>query len=110
MGPPVEGDHLSTGRAHSRYSHWWRADLLDLLFLRDGEEVKGAYMKSNLRGSIKGKITDGVLHFRWSEENSRRCKSRSQGDAFRGTWGVGEAEQGAGEFMGKRQKKENTGR
>jgi IrrE N-terminal-like domain len=86
------------------------SDEIDLLLLRDGDGVRDAYMKSNVSGSIEGKITDEVLHFTWTEGNARgRGQAESQGDTFRGTWGVGEAEQGAGEFNANRQKKQSTG-
>jgi hypothetical protein len=50
-----------------------------------------------------------VLHFTWSEGNAHGGgKAETQGDAFHGTWGVGEAEQGAGEFLAERQKKESA--
>jgi hypothetical protein len=86
-------------------------DEIDLLLQRDGDEVRGAYMKPNVSGSIEGKVTDGVLHFTWTEGNAQgRGLAESQGDTLRGTWGVGEAEQGAGEFSASRQKKQSTGR
>jgi hypothetical protein len=34
--------------------------------------------------------------------------AESQGDTFRGTWGTGGAKQGAGEFIGVRQKRDKT--
>jgi len=87
------------------------SDEIDLLLLRDGDEVRGAYMKSNVRGSIEGKITNRVLDFTWNEGNAQGSgKAESQGDTFHGTWGIGEAKQGAGEFSAERQKKESTGR
>jgi hypothetical protein len=84
-------------------------DEIDLLLTRDGDDVRGAYMKPNMSGSIEGKITDGVLHFSWNEGNAQgRGQAESQGDTLRGTWGAGKAERGAGEFSGNRQKKQST--
>jgi hypothetical protein len=85
-------------------------DEIDLLLLRDGDDVRGAYMKPNVSGSLEGQIRDGVLHFIWSEGSAQgHGKAESRGDSFRGTWGIDEAEQGAGEFTAERQKKESTG-
>jgi hypothetical protein len=86
-------------------------DEIDLLLLRDEDEVIGSYMTANVEGSIKGKIADGVLHFTWSEGDAQgRGKAESQGETLRGTWGIGEADQGAGEFDAVRQKRETPAR
>jgi len=37
-----------------------------------------------------------------------RGLAESQGDTLRGTWGIGEAKKGAGEFGGARQKRDKT--
>ncbi|HZS17154.1 MAG TPA: hypothetical protein VFA51_04395 [Candidatus Udaeobacter sp.] len=84
-------------------------DVIDLLLLRDGDDVRGAYMKQNLSGSLEGKVSGSVLHFTWSEGSAHGGgKAETQADAFHGTWGVGEAEQGGGEFVAERQKKESA--
>jgi hypothetical protein len=86
-------------------------DEIDLLLLRDGDEVRGHYINANVSGSIQGQIKNGVLDFDWSEGNAQgHGKAESRGDTLQGTWGMGKANEGAGEFTGDRQKKESTGR
>jgi hypothetical protein len=63
-------------------------DEIDLLLLRDEDEVIGSYTTANVEGSIKGKIADGVLHFTWSEGDAQgRGKAESQGETLRGYLG-----------------------
>jgi hypothetical protein len=84
-------------------------DAVDLLLLRSGDEVMGGYSNGKVDGFIEGKIIDGVLHFTWREGNSKgRGIARSQGEALRGTWGIGEAEQGGGEWIGVRRKRDSA--
>jgi hypothetical protein len=84
-------------------------DAVDLLLLRSGDEVMGGYSNGKVDGFIQGNVADGVLHFTWSEGDSKgRGIARSQGETLRGTWGAGEAEQGGGEFSGVRQKRDKT--
>jgi hypothetical protein len=86
-------------------------DKVDLLLLRMGNDVTGGYSNGKTNGFIEGEIRDGVLHFTWREGNaSGKGVAQSEGETIRGTWGVGEAEQGGGEWTGTRQKKENTPR
>jgi hypothetical protein len=81
-------------------------DTVDLLLLRTGDEVLGGYSNGKIDGFIQGSIVDGALHFTWREgSSSGRGMAQSQGEAVRGSWGPGEAEQGGGEFSGVRQKK-----
>ena len=45
----------------------------------------------------------------WCEGGlNRHGVAESQGDTLRGTWGIGGAKQGAGEFIGVRQKSDKT--
>jgi hypothetical protein len=86
-------------------------DKVDLLLLRMGEDVTGGYSNGKIDGFVEGDIRDGVLHFTWREGSARgRGVARTQGETIRATWGMGEAEQGGGEWTGVRQKKENTTR
>ena len=87
-------------------------DRVDLLLLRTRDEVIGGYSNGKIDGFIQGEIrNDGVLHFTWREGNGNgKGIAQAQGETLRGTWGLGESEQGAGEFSGVRQKKDSTGR
>jgi hypothetical protein len=86
-------------------------DRMDLLLLRFGKDVNGGYSNGKVDGFIEGDIRDGVLHFTWREGNaSGHGVAHAEGETLRGTWGVGEAEQGAGEFNGLRQKKKDASR
>jgi hypothetical protein len=45
----------------------------------------------------------------WRESSlNRHGVAESQGDTLRGTWGTGGAKQGAGEFIGVRQKRDKA--
>src|SRR5262249_10262117 len=84
-------------------------DTVDLLLLRTGDEVLGGYSNGKINGFIQGRVVDGAFHFTWREGNaSGRGVAQSQGEALRGSWGTGEADQGGGEFSGARQKKGKT--
>jgi hypothetical protein len=86
-------------------------DRVDLLLLRMGKEVNGGYSNGRVDGFIEGEIRDGVLHFTWREGNtSGHGVAQIEGETLRGTWGTGEAEKGAGEFSGLRQKKKDASR
>ena len=86
-------------------------DSVDLLLLRMGKDVNGGYSNGKVNGFIEGDIRDSVLHFTWREGNaSGHGVAQIDGETLRGTWGAGEAEQGAGEFSGLRQKKKDAGR
>jgi len=87
-------------------------DRVDLLLLRTRDEVIGGYSNGKVDGFIQGEIrNDGVLHFTWREGNANgKGIAQAQGETLRGTWGLGESKQGAGEFSGVRQKKDSTGR
>jgi hypothetical protein len=86
-------------------------DRMDLLLMRFGNSVNGGYSNGKVDGFIEGDIRDGALHFTWREGNaSGHGVAQAQGESLRGTWGVGEAEQGAGEFIGLRQKKKDASR
>jgi hypothetical protein len=86
-------------------------DTTDLLLLRSGNEVTGGYSNGKVDGFIEGEIKDGVLHFTWREGSlNGRGVAKSQGETLGGSWGVGEAEKGAGEFSGVRRKKDKTER
>jgi hypothetical protein len=84
---------------------------VDLLLLRfTKNDVNGGYSNGKVDGFIEGDIRDGALHFTWREGTaSGHGVAHADGETLRGTWGVGEAEQGAGEFNGQRQKKERRG-
>jgi hypothetical protein len=86
-------------------------DRVDLLLLRfTKNDVNGGYSNGKVDGFIEGDIRDGALHFTWREGTaSGHGVAHADGETLRGTWGVGEAEQGAGEFKGQRQKKERRG-
>jgi len=82
-------------------------DRMDLLLFRMGNDVTGGYSNGKIDGFIQGDIRDGVLHFTWREGNANgHGVAQAQGETLRGTWGLGESEQGAGEFSAERQKKE----
>jgi hypothetical protein len=82
-------------------------DRMDLLLLRMGDDVTGGYSNGKIDGFIQGDIRDGVLHFTWREGNANgHGVAQAQGETLRGSWGLGESEQGAGEFSAERQKKE----
>jgi hypothetical protein len=82
---------------------------VDLLLMRMGNEVTGGYSNGKVDGFIEGEIKDGVLDFTWREGGlNGHGVAESQGDTLRGTWGSGGAKQGAGEFIGVRQKKDKT--
>jgi hypothetical protein len=82
-------------------------DRVDLLLLRFGNDVNGGYSNGRVEGFIEGEIRDGSLHFKWREGNANgQGVAKAEGEMLRGTWGIGESEQGAGEFTGERQKKE----
>jgi hypothetical protein len=84
-------------------------DKMDLLLLRMGDDVTGGYSNGKIDGFIQGDIRDGVLHFTWREGNANgHGVVEAQGETLRGAWGLGESEQGAGEFSAERQKKERT--
>jgi hypothetical protein len=80
---------------------------VDLLLLRMGNDVNGGYSDGKVDGFMEGEVRDGVLHFKWREGNAKgKGVAKVQGDTLRGTWGLSESEQGAGEFTAERQKKE----
>jgi hypothetical protein len=82
-------------------------DRMDLLLLRFKDDVNGGYSNGKVDGFIEGEIRDGALHFTWREGNaSGHGVAQAEGEILRGTWGIGESEQGAGKFIGQRQKKE----
>ena len=82
-------------------------DRMDLLLLRTGDDITGGYSNGKIDGFIQGDIRNGVLHFSWREGNANgHGVAQAQGETLRGTWGLGESEQGAGEFSAERQKKE----
>jgi hypothetical protein len=82
-------------------------DRMDLLLLRTGDDITGGYSNGKIDGFIQGDIRNGVLHFTWREGNANgHGVAQAQGETLRGTWGLGESEQGAGEFSAERQKKE----
>jgi hypothetical protein len=84
-------------------------DRVDLLLLRMGDEVTGGYSNGKVNGFIEGEIKDGVLQFTWREGDlNGHGVAESQGETLRGTWGIGEAKKGAGEFGGARQKRDKT--
>jgi len=86
-------------------------DTVDLLLLRMGKDVNGGYSNGRVDGFIEGEIRDDVLHFTWREGNATgHGVAQIEGETLRGTWGVGAAEQGAGEFSGLRQKKKDARR
>jgi hypothetical protein len=79
-------------------------DIVDLLLMRSSDDgVMGGYSNAKVHGFIEGKIKDGVLRFTWHEGNTKGSGiAQSEGDTLRGTWGTGDAEQGAGELKGVR--------
>jgi hypothetical protein len=86
-------------------------DRVDLLLLRFGNDVNGGYSNGKLDGFIEGEIRDCTLHFTWREGTaSGHGVAQAQGETLRGTWGTGEAEEGVGEFSGRRQKKKDASR
>ena len=86
-------------------------DRVDLLLLRTGKDVMGGYSNGKIDGFIEGEVRDGVLRFTWREGNANgKGAAQVDGETLRGRWGIGEAEQGGGEWTGVRQKKENITR
>ena len=86
-------------------------DKVDLLLLRMGKDVTGGCSNGKIDGFIEGEVRDGVLHFTWRQGNANgKGVAQADGETLGGTWGVGDAEQGGGEWAGLRQKKENTAR
>jgi hypothetical protein len=86
-------------------------DRVDLLLLRVGKDVTGGYSNGKIDGFIEGEVRDGVLHFTWREGNANsKGAAQVEGETLRGNWGIGEADQGGGEWTGVRQKKENITR
>jgi len=85
-------------------------DTVDLLLLRSSDnQVIGGYSDGKVDGFIQGEIKDGMLHFTWREGTlNGHGVTASEGETLRGTWGAGNAEKGAGEFNGVRQKKEKS--
>src|SRR5438876_65700 len=85
-------------------------DTVDLLLLRSGDDqVMGGYMNGKVDGFIQGDIKDGVLKFTWREGSATgHGIARSQGETLRGTWGTDEADQGGGEWVGVRVKRDTT--
>jgi hypothetical protein len=81
----------------------------DLLLLRNGDEVTGQYASRLLQGSIDGKVEGNVLHFTWTEgETKGRGRLKSEGESLAGTWGSGEREEGVGAWGAVRRKPEKT--
>lgn len=86
-------------------------DTVDLLLLRTGNDITGGYSNGKIDGFIEGKVRDGVLHFSWQEgSNKGKGAAQLEGDTLRGNWGIGEADEGGGQWTGVRQKKENNTR
>jgi hypothetical protein len=86
-------------------------DKVDLLLMRMGQDVIGGYSNGKIDGFVQGEVRDGVLHFTWRQGNANgKGIAKVDGETLRGSWGIGEAEQGEGEWTGVRQKKENTTR
>jgi hypothetical protein len=84
-------------------------DTVDLLLLRSGNEVMGGYSNGKVNGFIEGNIVDGVLQFTWREGNAKgRGLVQTQGETLRGTWGTDDAEQGGGEWVGARLKRDTA--
>jgi hypothetical protein len=80
---------------------------VDLLLLRFGNDVNGGYSNGRVDGFIEGQVRDGTLHFTWREGSANgHGVAKAEGETLRGTWGLAESEQGAGEFNGQRQKKQ----
>ena len=86
-------------------------DKVDLLLLRTGKDVTGGYSNGKIDGFVEGKIHDGTLYFTCREGGaSGKGVAQADGETLRGTWGIGEAEQGGGEWTGVRRKRENITR
>lgn len=84
-----------------------RSDAIDLLLLRNGNEVNGSYANAAAQGTLEGKIADGVLHFRWQEGSAEGSgRMEGEGDKLRATWGEGALEKGAGTWEGARATRE----
>ena len=86
-------------------------DVVDLLLLRNGDQVTGGYSNGKVDGFIEGEVRNGVLHFTWSEGDIKgHGIAESQGDTLRGTWGTDEAQQGGGDWTGVRRKRDTGAR
>ena len=78
-------------------------DELDLLLLRNGDEVLGHYSGAQVEGSIEGKILEGVLRGEWKEAGGEgHATIESAGDNLSATWGSGAQDKGAGTWKGAR--------
>ena len=78
-------------------------DEVDLLLLRNGEEVLGHYSGRNVEGSVEGKISDGVLRCAWEEGTEKgHLTVKAEGDTLSATWGGGEQDKGSGTWQGAR--------
>lgn len=86
-------------------------DTVDLLLMRMGDDVMGGYSNGRINGFVEGKVEGGVLKFTWREGQLKgHGIAKSEGEILRITWGTGDAAEGAGDWSGVRQKKQNTGR
>ena len=83
-------------------------DKMDLLLLRMGDDVTGGYSNGKIDGFIQGTSVMVYCTSHGVKVTRTVTALRKQGDSLRGTWGLGESEQGAGEFSAERQKKERT--
>ena len=98
-----EADFNGLFRMRRKFADGRAAPEVDLLLLRSGDEVTGAYQSGNGHGSIEGKIADGVFRFTWKEGEARgRGQGTSKESQLAGSWGMGEQDSGGGTWEGAR--------
>ena len=78
-------------------------DEVDLLLLRDGDEVTGSYASGAVQGSVAGTVSGNELQLRWEEGPNRgRARLQMSGATLLGSWGKDESDKGAGNWEGAR--------
>ena len=103
----VEEDFQGFFRLRRTFTDGRKVDDADLLLLRNGDEVTGAYSSASGSGSIEGKVAEGVFRFTWKEGDAQGLgRGETKENGMRGTWGNGEQDTGAGTWEGARAKRE----
>lgn len=101
-----EEDFQGFFHARRTFANGSPAAVMDILLLRDGDQVTGSYSTATGQGSIEGTVSDGVLRFAWKEGQSQGlAKLEADGAVVRGTWGNAEKEEGGGGLTGERRKR-----
>lgn len=102
-GDGTDEDFQGLFRVRRTFADGGPGDEVDLLLLRNGDEVAGHYTNAKVDGSFEGKIAEGVLRGTWQEEaREGKATVESVGDKLRATWGTGAQDKGAGSWEGAR--------